>query len=48
MEVPAGYKGPSLEILVRDPKQDNTAEIIDKLLSFVRNKPSKVGVFLKD
>lgn len=35
MEAPMDYKGPGLEILVRDPKQENTAEVIEKLLSYV-------------
>lgn len=42
------YTGPELEILVRDVRQDNTAEVIDKLLSFIKVNPAKVGVFLKD
>lgn len=42
------YKGPQLEILVRDIKQDNTPEVIDKLLGYVRGKPAKIGIFLKD
>jgi len=48
MEVPMDYKGPELEILVRDIKQDNTVEIIDKVFSVVKSKPAKIGVFLKD
>ncbi len=42
------YKGPELEILVRDTKQDNTPEIIEKVLSYIKVNPAKVGVFLKD
>ncbi len=42
------YKGPELEILVRDTKQDNTAEVIEKLFSFIKAKPAKIGLFLKD
>lgn len=42
------YEGPRLEILVRDIKQDNTAEIIEKVLSNIEAKPAKIGVFLKD
>ena len=42
------YKGPQLEILVRDIKQDNTPEVIDKLLGYVKAKPAKIGIFLKD
>lgn len=46
------YDGPQLEILVRDPKLDNTADVIDKLLSNVKasseGAAAKVGVFLKD
>ena len=50
MEQPMDYNGPQLEILVRDTKQDNTAEIIDKLVSYIpaASGSSKVGIFLKD
>jgi len=48
METPMNYKGPELEILVRDTKQDNTPEIIEKVLSYIKVNPAKVGVFLKD
>ena len=50
MELPMDYNGPQLEILVRDPKQDNTSEIIDKLVSFIpaNSGPGKVGIYLKD
>ena len=48
MEQPMNYEGPQLEILIRDAKQDNTAEVIDKLLSNINANPAKVGVFLKD
>jgi hypothetical protein len=48
MEVPMDYKGPELEILIRDIKQDNTSEVIEKVLSHIKVKPAKVGVFLKD
>jgi hypothetical protein len=33
MKVPSDYKGPLVEILVRDLKQDNTNEVIEKVLS---------------
>jgi hypothetical protein len=33
METPMDYKGPELEVLVRDIKQDNTSEVIEKLLA---------------
>ena len=42
------YDGPQLELLVRDPKQDNTAEVLDKLFSFVKVSNAKIGIFLKD
>lgn len=43
------YDGPSIELLVRDPKGENSAEVIEKLLSFVKaGKNAKVGIFLKD
>lgn len=42
------YKGPQLEILVRDPRQDNTADVIAKLFTYIKASPAKVGVFLKD
>ena len=48
MEVPMDYEGPSMEVLVRDTKQDNTAQIIEKVLSFVKGSPAKVGIYLKD
>ena len=48
MKVPTDYKGPQVEILVRDLKQDNTNEVIEKVLSFIKVKPAKVGLFLKD
>lgn len=48
MIVPGDYKGPQVEILVRDLKQDNTNEVIDKVLSNIKVKPAKVGLFLKD
>jgi len=28
MRRPDDFKGPELEILIRDPKQDNTSEVI--------------------
>lgn len=46
MEQPIDYEGPALEILVRDPKQDNTGDVISKIFSYV--KGSKIGVFLRD
>lgn len=48
MEIPMNYKGPQLEILVRDPKQDNTTDVIEKLFAYIKARPAKVGVFLKD
>lgn len=43
------YEGPSMEILVRDPKGENSAEVIEKLMSFVKGgKHAEVGIFLKD
>jgi len=42
------YKGPELEIIVRDPKQDNTAEVIEKVFGFIKSRPAKIGVYLKD
>ena len=48
MVVPGDYKGPQVEILVRDLKQDNANEVIDKVLSNVKAKPAKIGLFLKD
>ena len=48
MEVPMDYEGPSMEVLVRDTKQDNTAQIIEKVLSFVKGSPAKVRIYLKD
>lgn len=42
------YKGPELEILVRDTKQENTAQVIEKVLSHIKAKPAKVGLYLKD
>ena len=47
MEVPAGYKGPTLEIITKTLKPDNTAEVIEKLLSNVK-EGSKVALFQKD
>jgi hypothetical protein len=48
MAVPMDYTGPSMETVVRDPKQDNTAQVLDKVLSYVKGSPAKIGVFLKD
>jgi hypothetical protein len=49
MEQPMNYDGPPLEILVRDPKQDNTADIIAQVFSNVKAKGTpKIGIFLKD
>lgn len=48
MDVPMNYDGPSMEILVRDPKGENSAEVIEKLLSNVSGRNAKIGVFLKD
>jgi hypothetical protein len=45
MQVPRDYKGPHVEILIRDLKQDNTNEIIEKVLSNIRAKPAKIGLF---
>ena len=41
------YEGPQLEILVRDTKQDNTKDIIAKLMDNVKGS-HKVGIYLKD
>lgn len=48
METPMDYEGPQLEVLVRDTKQDNTPQIIEKVLSYVKGSPAKVGIYLKD
>jgi len=32
MKKPEDYKGPELEIIIRDPKQDNTSEVIQQVL----------------
>ena len=42
------YNGPQLEVIVRDTRQDNTAEVIEKVLSSVTASPAKIGIFLKD
>lgn len=48
MELPMDYEGPQLEVLIRDTKQDNTPQIIEKLLSYIKSSPAKVGIYLKD
>jgi len=48
MNVPKDYRGPHVEILIRDLKQDNTNEVIEKVLSNIRSRPAKIGLFLKD
>lgn len=48
MQVPMDYSGPELEIILKDPKQDNKDEIIEKVFSHVKGSPAKVGIFQKD
>jgi hypothetical protein len=47
MEQPMDYEGPHLEIIVRDPKQDNTQQVIEKVLDNVSERAG-VCLFQKD
>ena len=48
MVVPQGYAGPSLEIILRTTKPDNTEDILKQILSHLDPAASKVALFQKD
>lgn len=41
------YEGPQLDLVVRDPKTDSAADIVQKILGQLADK-AKVGLYLKD